>query len=62
MQVLLAVCRELAVDYNTLPKMLYVLNIKRNMFNSKLHTAAFSQNNNRVATVRDKSGKFQSFS
>ena len=32
MQVLLAASGELAVNYNTLPKVLYVLNIKRNTY------------------------------
>ena len=33
MQALLAACRELAVDYDTFPKLLYIfLDIKRNQF------------------------------
>ena len=33
MQASLAACRDLDMDYNTLPKLLYMfLNIKRNMF------------------------------
>ena len=31
MRTLLAACRELAMDYDTFPKLLYVLDIKRNM-------------------------------
>ena len=40
MRALLAACRDLAVDYSTLPQLPYVLNIKRNKWLSMLHIPA----------------------
>ena len=40
MRALLAACHELAVNYDTLPKLLYVLNIKRSKFHPMAHILA----------------------